>query len=441
MGVVSQHRKEMLLIQPQESAEPAYPLAIAGLIPILSRAGWQVAGADLHFDTPHFIERLVRALRPTWVGCPVLPQNTTAVRALFDALRTAANMRTFVFGMLPSLDPERALRETGADVALGSAAEAAILGLSAGDAPPPGCAVLREGQLLRGPPLSPPALADLPLPDRTVFPVRRYSHAVRAIAKPYAAMISSRGCGLGCPYCPVDSVRSHFDARPPEQVYEEMRQLAQEHGVRSIHFEDDSFLRDRARVLALCELLMRQPLPAVWELLNGVRPALVDAELLQTMGRAGCRRIVFSFEHLEPHPTDSTSTALETARQAVHAARTAGMKIGGYFIVGLPGRTLPETLRSLRAAFALRLDYAKFTPFRFAPGSAYGARQRELEGTRLPESVTRSLCRTAELGFFAQPAIAASLAKDLVSDPALARVLAGRAWELLRAGGTTPLRS
>jgi radical SAM superfamily enzyme YgiQ (UPF0313 family) len=436
----------MLLVQPRESAEPAYPLAIASLIPLLRRAGWEVRGADLHFDPPREIEQLARTLQPSWIGSPVVSQNAADVRFLLDTLRRCVNARTFVFGPLAALDPERALRETGADIALGSSVEAALAGLFGTDgdsdaAPPPGCVVLRNGLPLRGAPLRASALADLPLPDRTVFPVARYSHAVRAVARPYAAVISSRGCASGCPYCPVGAVRPGFDARPPAQVYEEMRSLADEHGVRSIHFEDDNFLGDRGRVVALCELLRSRPIPVVWELLNGVRPSLVDAELLRIMGGAGCRRIVFSFEHLEPVLSDRSGTELDTARRAVEAARAAEMKIGGYFIVGLPGRALSATLRSLRDAFSLRLDYAKFTPFWFAPGSGYASRRPVLEATCLPEGLTRGLCRAAELGFFAQPAIAASLLRDLSSDPALARVVAGRAWELLKAGGATPQRS
>jgi hypothetical protein len=434
--------RTVLLIQPRESAEPAYPLAIASLIPILQREGWQIAGVDTHFDAPEFIVGIAARMQPAWIGAVVLPQSAAETRDLFAALRKVVQARTFVFGALPFLDPVRALRDTGADIALGEAVEAAVLGLDVSDSePPPGGAALRDGRLLRGAPLPAPAYADLPLPDRTLFPVERYSHAVRAIARPYAAVVSSRGCGLRCPYCPVDSLRPGFTARQPEQVYEEMERLARDHGIRSVHFEDDNFLRDRGRVLALCELLTRKPLPVIWELLNGARPTLVDSELLRIMDRAGCRRIVFSFEHIEPQPSDTASTSPETAFRAVNAARAVGMRIGGYFIVGLPGRSLADTLRSLQAAFALRLDYAKFSPFQFTPGSTYALRRPELETGRLPERLARNLCRAAELGFFAQPQIAAALLRDVRADPTLGRVVAGRAWELLKAGGTVPLRS
>ena len=219
-----------------------------------------------------------------------------------------------------------------------------------------------------------------------------------------------------------------------------MAQLARDHGIRSIHIEDDYFLRDRGRVLELCELLRAEPLPVIWELLNGVRPDQVDAELLATMAAAGCRRLVFSFEHIAPTPGAEVGHGWAVARQAVQAARAAEMRIGGYLMLGLPGRDLAETLRSIAYTLRLRLDYAKFTPYWFAPGSPHGAARGHLEGTCLSPAVVRNISRVAELGFFTQPRIAAALLRDVAEDPQAARTLLHRAWELLRAGGPVPMR-
>jgi radical SAM superfamily enzyme YgiQ (UPF0313 family) len=59
----------------------------------------------------------------------------------------------------------------------------------------------------------------------------------------------------------------------------------------------------------------------------------------------------------------------DIAPAVVSLARAAGMKVGGYFIVGLPGKSVSETLQSVCYALRLDLAMANFTPFWFAPGS------------------------------------------------------------------------
>ena len=90
-----------------------------------------------------------------------------------------------------------------------------------------------------------------------------------------------------------------FDPRTPERVFDEWMMLVREHGIRSIHVEDDNFLADRERILELCNRLLDAGSPVVWELVNGVRPDQVDPTILKAMADAGCNRIVFSFEHIQ----------------------------------------------------------------------------------------------------------------------------------------------
>ena len=106
----------VLLIQPRVSAEPAYPLALAGIIPLLEGAGHTVIGRDLCFDDESEITAL--AAEVDWVGATVLHHNAPGVRRWMISLRESGQVRTFVAGALPTLDPLGALAQTGAEFAV-----------------------------------------------------------------------------------------------------------------------------------------------------------------------------------------------------------------------------------------------------------------------------------------------------------------------------------
>ena len=74
------------------------------------------------------------------------------------------------------------------------------------------------------------------------------------------------------------------------------------------------------------------------------------------MAAAGCRRIVYSFEHLAAGQPPAIGTTLQHAERVVAWAKASGMRVGGYFMVGLPGESLSSNVLSIRYALGLGLD-------------------------------------------------------------------------------------
>jgi len=433
----------VLLIQPRVSSEPTYPLALAGLIPLLNGGGHTVHGVDLQFDPLERIAQVMDQHPIRWVGATVLHHNAHEVSTWMAPLAKNRRVQTFVAGALPSLDPASALARTGADFAIVGEPEETVADLV--DAIQPGAVpgvVHRQGGILQwsSPRVASP-LSMLPPPDRTIFEVDRYSYAMRAEATPYAMVTTSRGCHRHCPYCPVPRLRPRgFDARPPEQVAAEWRTLVEEHGIKSLHVEDDSFLADPGRVRALCRIFADEPLDAVWELVNGVRPDQVSAELLVQMRSAGCCRIVFSFEHISADYLPAVGQTLQTAQGAVQAARSAGMRVGGYFIVGLPGVDVLQTAASVMYSLKLGLDDANFIPFYESPGSAYAGAAASVDATSLSRKNSERLSQAAQLAFFGNGKALRRLITDMIQTPRTWPALAEKAWEVLIGGGPIPMR-
>lgn len=430
---------KVLLVQPRASAEAAYPLGLAQLASTLEAAGHEILGADLCFDTPDRVLRRAQDAAVDWVGASVLAHTALAVGGLFRRMRLAHRGGLFVQGAWPTLDPAAALASTGADVALvGDPEHSALRLLDQGipTTPTPGVATARAGVLITGG-LAPRVPMDsLPLPDRRIFPIERYSFAMRALATPYAGVFTSRGCPRACPWCGVERSRpTGWDGRSPEAVVAELSALAEHHGVRSALVEDDCFLADPLRVRAICELLIARRLPLVLELVMGVRPDQADPDLFPLMARAGIRRVVFGFEHIGDSPWGCSP---DQAERAVGIARDAGMRIGGYFVCGLPGVHHAQELRSALTARGLGLDDANFVPYYPAPGAAWTV--DGLPGPAADPARAAWSARVAQALFFAQPHTLGRMVRDLLDEPRTLAALGSKAWELARDGGPVPVR-
>lgn len=413
-----------LLIKPSSGREAAFPLDLAGLVPALLRAGWEVEGADVDFGEAD--PALRRALEGRYAAVVIGLESFQAPDAASLTRRLKAlspGTPVVVTGPQPTLFPEETLVETGADVALrgdGERLAAETLEALIGGGPlPEGTASHEDGQVERvGEPRWEQHLDELEPPDRHIVPLARYGRAYRSVLYPFAAMKSSRGCRCACPHCPVPALHpGGFTFRSAGLVADEMEQLARDHGVKDIHFEDHAFLTDRERVLELCGELSRRRRTPAWELVNGVRPEHVDSDLLADMARAGCRRIALGVEYFHTGP-GTPATGLrhtpEDVRRITDAASRAGISTTGYFILGYPGNKAVDDEKLVDVSRELGFDMVHYSPYRDLAGS-----RLSLAGAVPEDGPTEVLhrVRRAYRSFYMRPGPMMYLARELIMEP------------------------
>ena len=204
-------------------------------------------------------------------------------------------------------------------------------------------------------------------PERESLPMDRY-YSIMA-PRPFATMISSRGCPFRCSFCFKQDVDKSSMFRSPEDVVGEMEYLHTRWGVREIMFYDDVFTLRRKRVFEICELILRRGLKVRWE--APTRVDLVPKELLKAMAAAGCVRLRFGIEHGDPEILDRMKKVsdVQTIETAVRNAVEAGIKAFGYFIVGYLNERRDQFERTVRLACQLPLDYASFYTATPLPGT------------------------------------------------------------------------
>jgi len=165
--------------------------------------------------------------------------------------------------------------------------------------------------------------------------------------KPYSSLTASRGCPFKCDFCGVHRMFDRrISYRTVESVLEEMRDAARGRGVRVFNFEDDNLSFDREWFMSLLTAIRDDPAFEGSELaaMNGLCVSNLDRDVLSAMRNAGFKRLNLSLVTQAPELRDSLNRPHQSGefRTLVKEARSLGLQVTVYIILGLPGQTAEE---------------------------------------------------------------------------------------------------
>jgi len=212
-------------------------------------------------------------------------------------------------------------------------------------------------------------LNDLPTPLHELLPLQTYRMPM--LNGPFTFIVPSRGCPAACSYC-IKHVTYQFSVRTrsPENVLRELWKL-KKLGLNNVHMYADLFTVDRKHVMGICDRMIEEKIDMKWTCNS--RVDFVDAELLQRMAKAGCHLIAWGLEsgnaEILKHARKGTNPA--KASESLSAARKAGIKNWGYFIIGLPGETEATIRDTINFAKKMPLDIALFHIAAPYPGTPF----------------------------------------------------------------------
>lgn len=200
----------------------------------------------------------------------------------------------------------------------------------------------------------------LPFPARRLTPVEKYGSVLAARKGPVTTMITSRGCPYGCSFCARPHLGKKFRKRSARNVVDEMLECVKM-GIEEFLIYDDTFTVDRERVMSICREITARKLDIAYDI--RARVDCVDEEMLGLLRRSGCRQIHYGVESGTPEVLSrlNKGITLEHVRHAFSITRKAGMGTLAYFMIGCPGETREDILRTIAFAKELRADYAHFT--------------------------------------------------------------------------------
>jgi radical SAM superfamily enzyme YgiQ (UPF0313 family) len=184
-----------------------------------------------------------------------------------------------------------------------------------------------------------------------------------------------------------------------------------------VNFYDDNFTLHRARVVAICEEILRRKLRIDWKCEGRVDG--VDLELLILMKRAGCKTVAYGVEsgNAKSLALLRKDVSIEKSILAFQYTRQAGLRSLAYMILGVPGESIEDVRASIRFCKELGADYVQFSSLTAMPGTDITAQfassvsvknplDRDLTRetiTDLPAEDLNMLMKEAWIGFYLRP--------------------------------------
>ncbi len=166
-------------------------------------------------------------------------------------------------------------------------------------------------------------------------------------------LVTSRGCPYTCTFCNVPVIIGRkFRARSGENLLKELRYAQEKYGSKEFKVLDDNFTLQMNRAKEICKLFIEEKLEMKWTCPNGIRADRLDEELCSLMYKAGCYSVCIGVESGDPEVflKIKKGERLEDVEKGIKLAQNAGIKVHGFFILGLIGSTYETDKRSMEFA-------------------------------------------------------------------------------------------
>ncbi|HEY3354324.1 MAG TPA: radical SAM protein [Polyangia bacterium] len=235
-----------------------------------------------------------------------------------------------------------------------------------------------RGPVERGRPRGPVAdLDSLPAPAYDLF----YDAKPEYRRAPNKAFLATRGCPYRCTYCFNRTLNERHRpygrlvrTRDPDLVVDEIAAVRARWGVRLAWFLDANFVADRRWLESFADTYRRRlGLPFMCKL----RPERASERVVRTLVQANCTAVGIGIE------SGSERLRREWLGRPVADAdilagcrrlKRAGLRVLSFSMLGIPGETLDEALRTVAFNVACGVDFAAATVLQPYPGTAIAAR-------------------------------------------------------------------
>ena len=205
----------------------------------------------------------------------------------------------------------------------------------------------------------------LPFPARDLVDMMSYHRKVDGHR--CFGIIGSRGCHHKCTFCDRSLFGNVVRYRSIKNIVAELKQVIDTYGVRHFEFFDDMFPGSKARAQEFYSETKGMGL----SFRCNARADSSDIEYYSLLKASGCSMIYFGIESgvQEMLNLMKKGTTVGKNLLAIKAAQDAGLKVGGYFILGFPGETRQTIEKTMEFIEKSGIDQAQFYMFIPLPGS------------------------------------------------------------------------
>jgi radical SAM superfamily enzyme YgiQ (UPF0313 family) len=212
-------------------------------------------------------------------------------------------------------------------------------------------------------------LDNLPIPLHQLLPIDKYN--LPFIGKGYTFVTTSRGCPYQCIFCRSPIIWHRIvRSRSVKSILKEL-ELLKKLKIKNFLVHSDVFTVNKEIAIELCQAMINQGLKFKW--ICNSRVDTVDKELLSWMKKAGCWMINYGIESGSQKVLDQAKKGitLSQIKKAVYLTKEVGIKVWGYFMIGLPGENQATVRKTIKLAKELPLDLANFAVAAPYPGTEF----------------------------------------------------------------------
>ncbi len=175
------------------------------------------------------------------------------------------------------------------------------------------------------------------------------------------SIIATRGCPFRCNFC-MRVLGDKVRARSPQNVVAEIQHDLEVLGAVMFNFNDETFGINKKYAYELLNLIIDKELNRTIKWCTQTRVDLADYELFRKMKDAGCFLLGFGVESGNEQILEASKKriSLAQATEAIKLAKNAGLKTGGYFIIGHPFETHKTARDTINFATKLNTSTVAF---------------------------------------------------------------------------------
>jgi len=222
-----------------------------------------------------------------------------------------------------------------------------------------GLSYKRDGEIFLEEPA--PLISDLnklPSPDRDLY----YRYKMLA-DNPTKHFMASRGCPFDCSFCynslekKLYHTTKNLRFRKPEAVLDEIAYVKRKYPLKTVVFDDDILA---VNVESLSELLDGYKRRIGLPFICNVRADLIDREIVKVLKQGGCFRVCMGVESGNEELRYKVLNKKIKDQKIIESARLlkeAGIKLLTNNIMGLPGETLEDALKTVKLNIRIKVDY------------------------------------------------------------------------------------
>jgi anaerobic magnesium-protoporphyrin IX monomethyl ester cyclase len=273
------------------------------------------------------------------------PQFPQAKKAL-EHIRSYGRAQVMIGGPHASIDPESCL-ESGFDSVVMQAGEASV--------------PLVADHRCR--------IIDTPYhgvehPDRSLIDLRKYHYEVDG--RPATSVMTTRGCPYQCGFC--CKINKKVIIYPAQFVIDELRMLKDLYGYKAFMFFDDIFILNIQRLKTILDEIT--PWDVRWRgFVRADIAAKNGLDMAKRMYDSGCREVGMGIETGDSEILRIVNKGEDhdTIKRGIEILKSAGIRVKGFFIVGLPSESpvsIEATRMFIKDTGLDDIDFSLFTPYK-----------------------------------------------------------------------------